>query len=1238
MRRILTLLVVGAVLGCSQVSNPVTKDSTEPDVLADGRTSDLQPELIVDVVPVDKVEQVGDADAVAPDLGPDVPDVGPDIPEVVEFVGCGDGVCGPTEDCTLCPQDCGVCPETCGNGTCGGDETCTSCVLDCGACQSECGNDVCEAGEGCKECAADCGVCPAGCGDDECDLLTEGCSSCPEDCGACPEKCGDTVCGVGETCESCPGDCGTCAPYCGDGTVNSPEEECDDGAHEPGDGCDADCQSELVIGPGVVLITEIMKNPSMVDDTLGEWLELHNTTAFPITLNGWTIKDAGNDLHVITSANPLILPGNGFLVLGRNGQPGVNGGLSMAYVYSNLNFSNKDDEIMLLSADGQEIDRVAYDDGGSFPDTVGTSLSLDPLRFDVESNDMGPNWCDGADPYGLGDFGSPGMMNPACPVPVGCPNAICDLGENCLGCPEDCGECPMICGDGLCVPGEGCVQCPTDCGVCPIYCGDSSCNGTETCVTCPQDCGYCCGNHSCDNGETCKTCPGDCGVCCGDGVCSVGHQEDCASCSNDCGVCSSCGNGNCDLGEDCGSCSKDCGACGVCGDAECTPDESCSQCPGDCGFCPPTGWCSPYGLSGSSVSCFIRLAAEDSVSPRATGLQFDLKFDTAKLELTKLVDSYCVGSSCVPWEIPPQSTLQPSGHTVASEPMAGVGQRIMLYHGADPTKELSAAYLSDYYVIGDPLIVEVRFKLKTNISMLYPSEVTVVEARGTDSGSNLLKVVQTTDGLLVTSAQGFPLCGNGDCQANESCLTCPLDCGCPVACGDAVCLGSETCSSCPTDCGECPAVCGDSKCEAGKGETCKNCASDCGVCPPECGDMLCNGTETCSTCPGDCGECPPVCGDAKCNGTETCSTCPSDCGICPAVCENGLCEPQESCLVCPEDCGACVEPCGDGTCSFGETCQTCPEDCDYCPCGNSVCSLSENCATCPIDCGICPGCPDGLCNGVETCGSCPQDCGVCKCGNGVCASDESCSTCPADCGPCPSCGDGSCNGTEDCDSCPGDCGLCPCGNGLCSLEETCTTCPMDCGPCPECGDGTCNGLEGCDTCPGDCGGCPPTGWCQIYGNAGTLFLCNISVAASSSTGSPATGLQFVVKFLQTKVNLLGFVDQFCTGDVCVDWEIPPQSSLQPSGHSLVFDDVVAGQKKVLIYHGSQPESSLSTAYRQSGAVVGDPVVVQLKFRILSDIATTAPVNVTLETMRATNKDAHPLNVIMSDGVLITSDL
>jgi hypothetical protein len=119
------------------------------------------------------------------------------------------------------------------------------------------------------------------------------------------------------------------------------------------------------------------------------------------------------------------------------------------------------------------------------------------------------------------------------------------------------------------------------------YCGDNVCNNGETCLNCEQDCGRCdtCGDGYCNYGETCNTCEEDCGSCpgCGDGYCSA--SEDCLICEEDCGECDTCGDGVCSADEDCLLCQEDCGICDDCGDGYCTGEESCDTCSSDCGEC-----------------------------------------------------------------------------------------------------------------------------------------------------------------------------------------------------------------------------------------------------------------------------------------------------------------------------------------------------------------------------------------------------------------------------------------------------------------------------------------------------------------------------------------------------------------------------------------------------------------------------------------------------------------------------
>src|SRR5262245_7111395 len=62
--------------------------------------------------------------------------------------------------------------------------------------------------------------------------------------------------------------------------------------------------------------------------------------------------------------------------------------------------------------------------------------------------------------------------------------------------------------------------------------------------------------------------------------------------------------------------------------------------------------------------------------------------------------------------------------------------------------------------------------------------------------------------------------------------------------------------------------CGDQRCDLD--ETCSSCPDDCGACDPYCGDGTCGTLEYCFTCPEDCGECPTFCGDGTCDPDEGC--------------------------------------------------------------------------------------------------------------------------------------------------------------------------------------------------------------------------------------------------------------------------------------------------------------------------------------------------------------------------------
>ena len=156
-----------------------------------------------------------------------------------------------------------------------------------------------------------------------------------------------------------------------------------------------------------IVINEIMQNPNAVSDTNGEWFELYNPSTVDVDIRGWVISDAGTDTHTITSATAVVVPAGGYAVLGRNSNVATNGGVTVAYAYSSFTLGNAADEIILSDGNGNEIDRVEWDGGTTFPNPTGASMSLISPTLD---NNVGSSWCVATTAFG-GDRGTPGGAN-----------------------------------------------------------------------------------------------------------------------------------------------------------------------------------------------------------------------------------------------------------------------------------------------------------------------------------------------------------------------------------------------------------------------------------------------------------------------------------------------------------------------------------------------------------------------------------------------------------------------------------------------------------------------------------------------------------------------------------------------------------------------------------------------------------------------------------------------------------
>jgi hypothetical protein len=165
--------------------------------------------------------------------------------------------------------------------------------------------------------------------------------------------------------------------------------------------------------------------------------------------------------------------------------------------------------------------------------------------------------------------------------------------------------------------------------------------------------------------------------------------------------------------------------------------------------------------------------------------------------------------------------------------------------------------------------------------------------------------------------------------AEESATTCPQDC---TVCDppDGQCEVQESFLNCREDClrqcgvnGSCDNRCRnkpDDKCAPSENESCFTCPEDCGPCTcgdkpclPGCGDQRCDvaSSESCLTCPQDCGPCLSKCGDGRCERitdeplqAETCLNCPADCQMCRQPdCGDNKCEPPRKGIVTVSDQG-----------------------------------------------------------------------------------------------------------------------------------------------------------------------------------------------------------------------------------------------------------------------------------------------------------------------------------------------
>lgn len=177
-------------------------------------------------------------------------------------------------------------------------------------------------------------------------------------------------------------------------------------------GTPASDQVTIRSGQGTIVVTEVMVIPDG-GGVEGEYVELRNVTSTTIDLSGWVLRDDGGDRFVISPDFALPLAGGGYLVLGGSKDPFLTDGAAVDLVWTGFRLDDTGDEVV-LEADGEVVDHMAWGASLGLPVTARAALNLDPDAFDALANDEATSWCKSTSPMGEGSFGTPGDINDAC--------------------------------------------------------------------------------------------------------------------------------------------------------------------------------------------------------------------------------------------------------------------------------------------------------------------------------------------------------------------------------------------------------------------------------------------------------------------------------------------------------------------------------------------------------------------------------------------------------------------------------------------------------------------------------------------------------------------------------------------------------------------------------------------------------------------------------------------------------
>jgi hypothetical protein len=159
------------------------------------------------------------------------------------------------------------------------------------------------------------------------------------------------------------------------------------------------------VGSPQVVISELMKNPEVLPDADGEWIELYNAGTEALALGGCILARDEQELELESG---FVIEPAGHLTFSNGEAPGFQADV----LYSGITLPNTGAFVLRLACGEHVLDAVSVDPA-VLANRAGRSLSLSGSTLADGESELSATWCESVSSYN-GDFGTPGAANPPC--------------------------------------------------------------------------------------------------------------------------------------------------------------------------------------------------------------------------------------------------------------------------------------------------------------------------------------------------------------------------------------------------------------------------------------------------------------------------------------------------------------------------------------------------------------------------------------------------------------------------------------------------------------------------------------------------------------------------------------------------------------------------------------------------------------------------------------------------------